>query len=152
MLSSIAYFTHVFVGQILWKEYNSITMDISSLTAVGAPNAELLNIIATVYGTCFLLFIIGLTVKAFKEYCIITKIGYIIFLIMAVTTVVGFNLFPLTSDKTEMNFQNMMHIVVTVLVVFTTISSFFFIGFGYLKKEGLRPLHFHLRITGAIIL
>ena len=140
MLSSIAYFAHVFIGQILWKEYNPVTMDISSLTADNAPNADLLNIIASVYGACFLLFVIGMVIKAFKDYHTITKIGYIILLIMSVTTVVGYNLFPLTGDKTEMNFQNMMHIVVTIIVVFTTISSFFFIGIGYLKKEGLKPL------------
>ncbi len=140
MISAIAYFAHVFVGQILWEGYNPITTDISSLTAVGAPNKELLNIFTTIYGICFLLFIIGMVAKAFKEYHLITRIGYVIFLVMAITTVVGYRLFPLTGDKTVMNFQNTMHIVVTVIVVFTTISSFFFIGFGYLKKEKLKPL------------
>ncbi len=140
MLSGVAYFTHVFLGQALWQEYDPITMDISSLTANGAPDAELLTIIATIYGVCFLIFVSGMTAKAQKEYHSITKTGYIIFLVMAITTVVGYNLFPLTGNKTEMNFQNMMHIVVTVLIVFTSIASFFFIGFGYFKKEELKTL------------
>lgn len=151
MVSTVAYFTHVFLGQILWKEYNPITMDISSLTAVGAPNADLLNIFATIYGICFLLFAIGMVMTALKDYHSITKVGYIIFLFMAITTVVGYSIFPLTGDKTVMTFQNMMHIVVTVIVVFTTISSFFFIGFGYLKKEELKVLGVICLIAAVVI-
>lgn len=140
MISVVAYFAHVFIGQMLWKGYNPVTADISSLTAVGAPDAEFLNIFTQIYGWCFLLFVTGMVIKAFGNYHTITKIGYVIFFLMAVTTVFGYKLFPLTGDKTEMNFQNMMHIIVTVVVVFTTISSFFLIGFGYLKKEELKAL------------
>lgn len=151
MISAVAYFAHVFVGQALWKEYNPITTDISSLTAVGAPNADLLRPFGIIYGVCFLLFVIGMAIKAFKEYHTITKIGYVIFLAMAITTIVGYNLFPLTGDKTVMNFQNMMHIIVTVVVVFTTIFSFLFIAFGYLKKEKFRPLGIICLLTAVLI-
>ncbi len=140
MVCAVAYFAHVFVGQFLWKEYDPITMDISSLTAVGAPNAGLLNVFGTLYGICFLLFVVGMVLKAFQAYHKITRIGYCVFLAMAITTVAGYRLFPLTGDKTVINFQNMMHIVVTVIVVFTTIASFFLIAIGYCKKERLVPL------------
>ncbi|MGG5337488.1 hypothetical protein IGJ48_000152 [Enterococcus pernyi] len=140
MVSVVAYFVHVFLGQYLWESYDPITTDISSLTAVGAPNANLLNMILLIYGIGFLLFVIGMVVKAFEKYHGMTRIGYLIFLVMASTTVVGYKLFPLTGDKADMNFQNTMHIVVTIIVVFTTISSLFLIGFGYLKQEKLRTL------------
>ncbi len=138
MVSAVFYFIHVFLGQMMWKEYNPITTDISSLTANGAPNAGLLRIFTTIYGICFLLFTFGMLVKAFQEYHKITKIGFVLFFIMALSTVVGYNLFPLTGDKMVMNFQNMMHIIVTVVVVFATILSFFFIAIGYLRKEKFR--------------
>ncbi|MBO0461474.1 DUF998 domain-containing protein [Enterococcus sp. DIV1298c] len=137
MVSVVAYVLHVFLGQHLWKTYDPITTDISSLTAVDAPNAELLNAILLVYGLCFLLFVVGMVVKSVEKYHWLTRIGYLLFLVMAITTVVGYKLFPLTGDKTEMNFQNMMHIIVTIIVVFTTISALFLIGFGYLKQEKL---------------
>jgi heme A synthase len=140
MLSSIAYFIHVFLGQMLWKDYNPITTDISSLTASGAPNADLLRIFTTIYGLCFLLFTAGMLIKATYVYHSITKIGYVIFFIMALTTVIGYNLFPLTGDKTVMTFQNLMHIIVTIVVVFTTIISLFCIAIGYLRKDKLRSL------------
>ncbi|MDA9460454.1 hypothetical protein B835_330 [Enterococcus mundtii 3F] len=140
MVSAVAYFVHVLLGQYLWESYDPLTTDISSLTAIGAPNAHLLNRILLIYGICFLLFVIGMVVKSFEKYHGMTRIGYLVFLVMAITTVVGYKLFPLTGDKADMNFQNTMHIVVTILVVFTTISSLFLIGFGYLKQEKLRKL------------
>lgn len=140
MISAVFYFIHVFLGQILWKEYNPITTDISSLTADGAPNASLLRVFAAIYGICFLMFTLSMAVKAFTEYHRVTRIGYVMFFLMALATVIGYSLFPLTGDKTVMNFQNMMHILVTVIVVFTTILSLFLLAFGYLRKEKLKSL------------
>ena len=151
MVSAVVYILHVFLGQALWPAYDPMTMDISSLTAVGAPNAALLNVLCGVYGVCFLLFALAMLVQARRAYHRVTQIGYAVFLVMALTTVVGYRLFPLTGDKTVMNFQNMMHIVVTVVVVLTTIASFFLIAFGYLKKEGLRPLG-RLTLAAAVLM
>ena len=88
MISVLLYFTHVFLGQMLWKEYNPITTDISSLTAEGAPYANLLRVFTLFYGICFVLFAVGLVIKSFKKYHLITKIGYIIFLLMAIVSVI----------------------------------------------------------------
>ncbi len=151
MISAVVYIIHVFLGQMLWKEYNPITTDISSLTAVGAPNAGLLRIFTTIYGVCFLLFATGMVIRAWREYHTLTKIGYTIFFMMAMTTVVGYNLFPLTGDKTVMNFQNLMHIIVTVVVVFTTIFSVFFIAFGYLRQENFKSLGTICLIAAVLI-
>ena len=140
MVGVLFYLTHTILGNILWKEYNPITTDISSLTADGAPNAELLKIFGLIYGICMVLMVIGLIAKAFRKYNGMLKIGYVILMIMQLTSLFGYSLFPLTGDKTVMNFQNMMHIIVTVVIVFTTIASSFFIAFGYLKQEKTKRL------------
>lgn len=140
MVGVLFYLAHTIIGRILWKEYNPITTDISSLTADGAPNAHLLSILTSIYGICMILFVIALLIKSFKEYHSLLKTGYIILMIMQLTSMFGYTLFPLSGNETEMNFQNMMHIIVTVIVVFTTIASSFFISFGYLKQEKMRGL------------
>lgn len=140
MIGVLFYFTHTILGRILWKEYNPITMDISSLTADGAPNAHLLRMLTFIYGICMVLFIVGLIKKSFSEYHSLLKTGYIVLMIMQLTSIFGYSLFPLSGDKTEMNFQNIMHIIVTVIVVFTTIASSFLISFGYLKQEKMKGL------------
>ena len=151
MISAVIYYAHVFLGQALWKEYNPVTTDISSLTAKGAPNANLLQVFTLIYGICFTLFAIGMLVKAIREYHLITKIGYAVFLAMAIVSVIGYALFPLTGDKTEMSFQNMMHIVVTVIVVFTTLISLYLIAVGYLKKEKIILLGRVVLLTAVLI-
>ncbi len=151
MISAFFYFLHVFLGQMLWKEYNPITTDISSLTADGAPNADLLRIFTLIYGVSFMIFTLGMIFRTWKENHLVTRIGYILFFVMAVTTVVGYNLFPLTGNKNEMNLQNMMHIIVTVAVVFTTILSTFIIAFGYLRKDKLKTLGRICLLTAFLI-
>lgn len=54
---------------------------------------------------------------------------------MQLSSTFGYSLFPLSGDKPVMNFQNAMHIAVTIIVVFTTITSSFFIAFGYLRQK-----------------
>ena len=135
MVSVVAYLLHVFLGQALWEEYNPITTDISSLTALGAPNARLLNVFNSIYGICFFLFVLGMRAKATHK---TVKRGYEVFHVMAVTTLLGYRLFPLTGDKTQMNFQNMMHLIVTIAVVFTTIAALFILALAYRKQPGQR--------------
>ena len=125
MISAIAYFIHVFLGQMLWKEYNPITTDISSLTALRGSECGFTSYIHYCLRFVFLAFYGGMLIKAIYTYHSITKIGYAIFFIMALTTVVGYSLFPLTGDKAVMTFQNLMHIIVTIVVVFTTIALSF---------------------------
>lgn len=135
MVGVIFYIAHTIIGQILWKGYNPITTDISSLTAVGAPNRQLLSVFCNVYSVCMILFSIALIIKAFHKYNWFVKIGYIVLIVMQLTSMFGYSLFPLTSNKTEMNLQNIMHIVVTIIVVVTTISSSFLISVGYIKER-----------------
>jgi hypothetical protein len=151
MLGVIAYFTHTILGEILWKEYNPITTDISSLTAVGAPNRDLLLVFTYIYGIFMLIFLINLVIKSFKIYHFAVKTGYIIMLIMQIVSLFGYALFPLEGDKTVMTFQNAMHIIVTITVVLTTVSSGYFLGIGYIKKENKKRLGIFILIMAIII-
>lgn len=140
MIAEILYFSHTILGNLLWKEYNPVTADISSLTADGAPNAQLLRLITLFYSIFIILMVFGLVIKAFKSYNRLLKAGFIILLVMQLTSAIGYSLFPLTGDKTDMNFQNMMHIIVTVIVVFSTITFSFLVAFGYIKQEHTKKL------------
>lgn len=140
MVGVVGYMLHTIIGNIMWLEYNPITTDISSLTAVGAPNAILLRFFTGIYGASTFIFLVGMIIKSFRKYHYITRAGYIIMMIMQLISLFGYSLFPLTGDKTVMTFQNMMHIIVTVAVVFTTITSGFILAIGYLKQEKMKKL------------
>lgn len=151
MVGAVAYLLHTIIGKILWTEYDPITMDISSLTAVGSPNRDLLMVFTTIYGIVTILFTIGMIIKSFRKYHAITRMGWIVLLIMNAVSSFGYNLFPLSGDKTQMSFGNMMHIVVTVIVVLTTISAGYLLAIGYLKKEGMKRLGIFTLIMTIII-
>lgn len=151
MIGVISYFIHTILGRILWNEYNPITTDISSLTAVGAPNRDLLMIFTNIYGITTILFISGMIIKAFRKYHIAVRVGYIILLLMNVVSLFGYSMFPLEGDKTAMSFQNKMHIIVTIIVVFTTIVSTFTLAFGYLKQEHMKKLGTFTLVMAFII-
>jgi hypothetical protein len=150
MVGVIFYFIHTILGNILWSVYSPITNDISSLTAVGAPNASLLRIFTTIYAICMILFITAMIIKSFKKYNNLVKSGYIVLLIMEITSAFGYGLFPLEGDKTIMTFQNMMHIIVTIIVVFTTIASCYLLAMGY-KKQGLNKIGNFILLFAVII-
>lgn len=151
MVGVVGYMLHTIIGNLLWKEYNPITTDISSLTAVGAPNAVLLTLFTSVYGICTILFVAGLIIKSFRKYHLVTRVGYVVMMVMQIISMVGYSLFPLTGDKTVMNFQNSMHIIVTVAVVFTTIAFGFILAVGYLKQEKIKQLGRFVLVMSIII-
>lgn len=151
MIGVVAYMIHIILGNILWHEYNPITTDISSLTADGAPNSSLLRIFTTIYGICMILFTLGMIVKSLRKYHLATRVGYTILLGMEVISLFGYSALPLVGDKTVMNFQNMMHIAVTVAVVITTISSAFTLAYGYLSQEKMKNLGKFILIMAIII-
>lgn len=145
MVGVASYFIHIILGNLLWKEYNPITMDISSLTAIGAPNADVLGVFTSIYGICMIIFALGMVLVAFKKYHFWVRAGYIVLLSMQVASFVGYGLFPLEGDKAVMTFQNMMHIVVTIIVVFTSIAAGYLLAIGYMKQE-------HLKRLGKVVL
>lgn len=141
MVSVLLYFIHVFLGQYLWKEYNWITTDISSLTARGAPNAELLSMFSIFSGICAIIFFIGMIMKSREEkYSKITQLGYVFFLILMIISNIGYSLFPLEGNKAEMTFSNLMHIFVTVAIVILVLTSMFLLSYGYLKKDKMKKI------------
>jgi len=151
IVSCVAYLLHTIIGNFLWTDYNPIKDDISSLTATNAPNAGLLRVFTAIYGICAILFVAGLIIKSFREYSKTTRMGYIIMMLMQLVSMFGYSLFPLSGDKSVMNFQNTMHIIVTVIVVFTTISSGFILAIGYLRKEKMIKLGRFILIMSIII-
>ncbi len=140
MVGILIYLSHTLLGRILWAEYNPVTMDISSLTAEGAPNAGLLRVLTAIYGLCMIAFATGMAAKAFRKFGGLVRAGSVTLLVMEVVSMFGYMLFPLSGDKTALTFGNLMHIIVTVIVVLTTIACGFLLAAGFLKREKLMGL------------
>ena len=137
MVGILFYLMHTILGRILWAGYDPVTMDISSLTAEGSPNAGLLRVLTTVYGLLMIVFSVGMVLKAFRKFGGLVRAGSVTLLVMEVVSMFGYMLFPLSGDKTVLTFGNLMHIIVTAVVVLTTIACGFLLAAGFLKREKL---------------
>jgi magnesium-transporting ATPase (P-type) len=151
-LSAVVYAAHVIVGGILWQGYSHITQTISELTADGAPNASLLRVLTTVYGVLAIIFaawlIFALRRAGAKRAAIV---GAILLFIMEFASLVGYGLFPLRGG-TEIDPENMGHLIVTGIVVVCTIGSVLLVGIGLKRTVGFRALGvFSLVCAGVIV-
>jgi hypothetical membrane protein len=133
MIAVFFYVLHTVLGNLLWEEYNPITTDISSLTADGAPNQVLLTIFTTIYGILLIIFSLALYLDARKNNIKLTQIGYLLFLLMAIASFIGFSFFPRTGSS-SMSFQEIMHLITAGVVALLSMGALYTIAFG-MKKE-----------------
>ncbi|MDF2543209.1 MAG: hypothetical protein K0S47_2927 [Herbinix sp.] len=147
----IFYLSHVFIGGAMWRGYNHVRQAVSDLTADGAPNADLLRNLAGIYAIANTIFSIGLLFYLKDRVNKVTKAGLFSFVIMELCSGVGYRLFPLAEEGTTMNFQNTMHIVITIIVVITTMAAMYLTALGMLRLEEYKKLGL-LSLVSAIII
>jgi hypothetical protein len=78
-------------------------------------------------------------------------IGAILLIIIESTSFIGYNLFPLEIAGSLTSFQNIMHLVVTGIVVISTIGSSFCIGIGLTKTKEYRKVGIFIFVCAIII-
>ena len=123
VVGTIFYFLHVILGEINYPGYNPLAQAVSDLTAATAPSKE----IASAYSTVYALF----TVVACTLFCVfyqgrvnrVFRLGIYLFAVMEWASAVGYTLFPLSASGYAGSFQDIMHMVVTALVVLLSITS-----------------------------
>ena len=109
------------------------------LSAEGAPSAELASQLNALFGPCGLVSIMAVCVCVAACKSKVVKTGVYFFTAMEWICNVGYNLFPWVSDAPISNPQNVMHLVVTVLVVVLSLASLALIAIGA-KKEQIKSL------------
>ncbi|PCI85854.1 MAG: hypothetical protein COB24_11760 [Hyphomicrobiales bacterium] len=152
MISAITYLLHVVVGGVLWGGYSHMEQSISDLTSIGAPNKTLLSVMTNMYGILALIFAVVLYRLIKQHDSKLLRIGLLLLVVMEAVSFVGYMLFPLESSGIEQfSFQNVMHIIVTIIVVVTTISFTFLLGIGFLRIQRMKKLGLYILISGIII-
>jgi len=152
MISSVLYILHVLIGGLLWDGYRHIQQPISDLTRIGAPDVRLLSIMTTVYGLLAIVFaiVLYLQIKIVKNK--ILSFGLFLLVIMESISFVGYLLFPLEEVGAEvLTFHSVMHIIVTIIVVFTTIGFSFVTGIAFLRMQSTKRLGIFIIICGTTI-
>ncbi len=139
IVSLLSYTAMVVFSPLAYPGYDWLSMAVSDLGAVGAPSAALAERLNVLFGPCAVVSVTAVCVAAAGCRSKLLKAGIGCFAAMEWVTVVGYKMFPLVQEETASSFQNVMHIVVTALVVLLSVVSLVLIAIGA-KREPLPAL------------
>ena len=114
-------------------------MAVSDLSAEGAPSAAFAGQLNALYGPCGLVSIMAVCVAVAGCRSKALRSGIYFFAAMEWVCNVGYNLFPWVQDASASHPQNVMHLLVTVLVVVFSLVSLVFVAIGA-RKEQMKSL------------
>lgn len=148
VFSFISYALGVFISPIAYPGYNSLSQAVSDLSAASSPSLSLWNKLTALYNvcevSCALVVCVGVQGKKAKLF----RIGVYLFAVMEFISAVGYRAFPLTESGFAGTFQDVMHMVTTVLVVMLSIASLVIIIISGFKNKNCRAV----QIAAAVAL
>lgn len=134
IISLLSYTAMVLFSPLAYPGYDWLSMAVSDLSADGAPSQALAELLNVLFGPCGIVSIMAVCVAVRGFLSQSFKLGIYFFAAMEWVTVVGYKMFPLVQGEDMSSFQNIMHIVVTVLVVLFSIVSLILIAVGGRKS------------------
>ena len=138
-ISLLSYTAMVVFSPLAYPGYDWMTMAVSELSAVGAPSADLANKLNCLFGPCGLVSIMAVCVAVTNISSKRFRIGIYSFAAMEWLCNVGYTCFPWVSDATNTHPQNIMHLIVTALVVIFSLAALVLIALSA-KKAGHKTL------------
>ena len=139
IISLLSYTSMVVFSPLSYPGYDWLSMAVSDLSAVGAPSAELANRLNALYGPCGLVSIMAVCVASQNLRSKLLRLGIYFFAAMEWISDVGYKIFPWVADADTSHPQNVMHLVVTALVVIFSLTALILSIIGF-KKEGMKSL------------
>ena len=139
IISLLSYTAMVVFSPLAYPGYDWLSMAVSDLSAVGAPSAELAGQLNALYGPCGLVSIMAVCVASQNLKTKILRLGIYFFAAMEWISDVGYKLFPWVADADSSHPQNIMHLIVTALVVIFSLTALILSIIGA-KKEGMKSL------------
>ena len=139
IISLLSYTAMVVFSPLAYPGYDWLSMAVSDLSAVGAPSAELAGQLNALYGPCGLVSIMAVCVASQNLKTKVLRLGIYFFAAMEWISDVGYKLFPWVADADSSHPQNIMHLIVTALVVIFSLAALILSIIGA-KKEGMKSL------------
>lgn len=135
VISVLSYTAMVVFSPLAYPGYDWLSMAVSDLGAEGAPSEQLASQLNALFGPCGLVSIMFVCVGVTGCKSKVLKSGIYFFAAMEWVCNVGYNLFPWVKDAPASNPQNVMHLLVTVLVVVFSLASLVLVAIGARKEE-----------------
>jgi hypothetical protein len=129
----------VVFSPLVYPGYDWLSMAVSELSAAGAPSAELAGRLNALYGPCGLVSVMAVCVASRNLKTKLLRFGIYFFAAMEWISDVGYKFFPWVADADSSHPQNVMHLIVTALVVIFSLAALILSMIGA-KKEGMKSL------------
>ena len=139
VVSLLSYSTFVFISPFFYPGYDWLSFAVSDLCAADAPSLSVANRLNALFGPCGVVSATAVWVASARNRSKLLKSGVSSFLIMEWVCYVGYELFPWISGDSSSSFGNIMHLLVTVLVVLFSILSMVLIALSG-KMSGISSL------------
>ena len=141
VISFLSYAAAVVFAPLAYPEYDWKSQAVSDLMAANAPSLTLWNQLSSLYGvagiTCIMMVCVAIQGKLSK----VLRLGIYIFAAMFWVSIVGFAMFPLSEGGAGgSTFQDIMHLIVTAVVVLLSIVSLILIMIGGYRNKNFVSL------------
>lgn len=140
VIALLSYIAAVMFSPLAYPGYNWLEQAVSDLGASNASSEQLWGQLSALYNVCGIISVMMVCVFVQGKLNKILRLGIYLFATMNWISSVGYAMFPLSDAGSPSGFQNVMHIVVTALVVLLSIISLVVIMIGGFKKNYFRSL------------
>lgn len=123
VVSFLSYAAAVVFAPLAYPGYDWMAQAVSDLSAANAPSLALWNRLSAPYSVCEVVCATIVCIGCQKQKSKRLRAGIYLFAIMEWISAIGYRMFPLSESGYAGEFQDVMHMVVTALVVLLSIVS-----------------------------
>lgn len=123
IVSLLSYTAAVVFSPIAYPGYNRTAQAVSDLSAADAPSLALWNQLSAFYNACEIVCVTVVCIGIQGQKTKLLRSGIYLFAVMEWISAVGYRMFPLSTGGYAGEFQDIMHMVTTDLVVLLSIAS-----------------------------
>ena len=123
IVSFLSYTVAVVFAPLAYPGYNWMVQAVSDLSAANAPSLALWNQLSALYNVCEVVCVTVVCIGIQGQKSKLLRFGIYLFAMMEWISAVGYRMFPLSDSGYAGAFQDVMHMVITALVVLLSIVS-----------------------------
>ena len=138
VVSLLSYAAAVVFAPLAYPGYNPLAQAVSDLSAANAPSLALWNQLSSLYNVCEVVCVTTVCLGIGGRKTKLLRTGVYLFAVMEWISAVGYRMFPLSNSGYAGAFQDVMHMIVTALVVLMSIASLVVIIVAGAKSKNCR--------------
>lgn len=123
IVSFLSYTAAVVFAPLAYPGYDWMAQAVSDLSAANAPSLALWNQLSALYNVCEVVSVTVVCIGIQGQKTKLLRSGIYLFAAMEWISAVGYRMFPLSDSGYAGTFQDVMHMVITALVVLLSIVS-----------------------------